>query len=276
MSGPMKLRALQMPMRSVRSLKNASRAGKPIEGLHVDAHRGDGATRAHRLDRLGERGLVAHALQHRVWTAPARLGAELLGGIAAVEAHRDAAQLLRELQAIVHAVDHEDPARSEEMGRLQREQADRARAEHGHRVTGSDRRVLRAARTPVERMSPRKNTSLVGHPGGHRLAHVVRERHPDGAPPARPGTACRSGRRTPRGRWWRTAVGSSHAAPLAEAARDRERGEHAVALLAPGAPRSRTSSTTPMNSWPITMPGSRPGHRARGTGADPSRTPRWS
>src|SRR3989338_1262032 len=59
-------------------------AGREAQArLDVDADRGDRPARAHRLDRLGERGLVADALEHHVGPPAARQAAKLLGGAAA-------------------------------------------------------------------------------------------------------------------------------------------------------------------------------------------------
>src|SRR6267143_3846309 len=60
---------------------------------------------SHRLDGLGERRLVAHALQRDVGAVAARERAQLLGGIALVEVHRLGAELRGARQTIVHAVD---------------------------------------------------------------------------------------------------------------------------------------------------------------------------
>ena len=92
--------------------------GKAHRRLHVDAHRRHRAAGAHRLDGLGERRLVAHALERDVGAVAAGERAELLGGIAAVQAHRLGAELRGQRQAVVHAVHGEDARGAEELGRL--------------------------------------------------------------------------------------------------------------------------------------------------------------
>src|ERR1051326_8369418 len=71
--------------------------------------------------------------------------AQLLRRIAVIEVHRLRTELLRELRAIVDAVDGEDARRPEELRRLHREEPDRPGAEHCHGIAGPDAAVLRAA-----------------------------------------------------------------------------------------------------------------------------------
>lgn len=114
------------------------------------------------------------------------------------------------------------------MCRLQREQPDRTRAEHRHRIAGPDARVLRAHVAGGEDVAEEEHV-LVRQARGHPLAHVIGERHPDRLrlparillPEAAPEDRAAGGD---------ALGGQAHAAPLAEPARDRERRDDPVAL----------------------------------------------
>src|SRR5438132_10489947 len=98
--------------------------------------------------------------------------------MATVQVDGDAAELLGELEPVAHPVHHEDPRGAEEVRGLEREQAHRPRPEDGHAVARPDPRVLRAAISRREDIAEEERV-LIRHARGHRLAHVIRERHAD-------------------------------------------------------------------------------------------------
>jgi hypothetical protein len=194
---------------------------------------------------------VADALEDDVGTAAARRRAELLDGVAAVEAHRLGAELLGELQAVVHAVHREDVRGAEEVGRLHGEQANGPGAENGDGVARADPAALGADVARRKDVAEEERV-LVAHVRGHLVTQIVGERHPDAlglAPPhtwpkrppktARPVVAhCEGSRRRHHSqRPHETENGTITRSPRARP-------------CTPGP----ASSTVPMNSWPMIAP----------------------
>ena len=219
-------------------------------GLDVHADRRDRAACADGLDGLGERRLVADALEDHVGAAPIGERADLLGRIGCVHVDRLGPELGGERQTIVHAVHREHAGRAEELGRLHGEQSHRAGAEHGHHVARTDPTVLGAAVRGREDVAEEERV-VVRHRRRDPLAQVVGERHADALGLAtrehRPEAAAHA---LERHRLHRVPPSRmSRLAPRLVSYTTRAAAPRMLSALSPGTMRTRVASSDRRNAW---------------------------